>query len=64
MYNLRNGRRWWELGGCICYFLIPRQSEVVEALLMTGTGDIISTGGYRCISKESRSPVDVAWSNS
>lgn len=64
MYNLRNVTRWWELGDRRCCFLVPRKPGVVEALLMFGTGDALSIGGYRCISKESRSPLDVAWSNS
>ena len=64
MYNPRNVRIWWELGDRGGYFHIPRQSRVVEVLLMIGTGDAISTGGYRCISKETHSALNVAWSNS
>ncbi len=63
MYILRNVRIWWELEIRRCYFLIPQQPGVVEVLLMIGTGDAISTGGYRCISKETRSALNVAWSN-
>ena len=31
---------------------------------MIGTGDAISTGGHRCMSREIRLALDVAWSNS